>query len=138
MKKAFLITATLLITLTAAFAQGENQALEKKSSTKAEKREPQVSPRVKHEQKMMKMNEVVEFTEEQHKEIKKINAVSHEKVLEVRAKYKNEEDKSAMKEEVKKIKNEQNHQIKAVMTDEQREKWKAHKKASKSAAPMQK
>lgn len=138
MRKLSSIIAVLLMGLTTAFAQDlkSEKAVESKPKTAVQKKKS--TQHQKQNERVMEMDKVVSFSEDQKMEIQKIHDESHKQVLELRAKYKDVDDKSPMKEEMKKINMEKRRKVKAVMNDKQMEKWEAHKKANKRVEPVKK
>lgn len=130
MKGLKLIVVALLIGVTSAFAQETQKKYQKK-----EVREKKVEMRQeRRDKRVMEMDEVVSFSDEQKVEIGKINNEVDDKIVAVKKAYQGKEDKTAMKEEIKMLNDQRKKSVKAVMNDEQRQKWKAHKKAKKSSS----
>jgi len=125
MKKSIIIVAGLLIGLTSAFAQ------ELKTNSTSLKKERKAKAQQKKNEKIMKMDEIVSFSADQKTKIQEIQTQSNEKVKSIRMKYKKAEDKTTMKEELKQAQEERRKSIRAVLTKEQKKKWKEYKKANK-------
>ena len=127
MKKLGIITAALLMGLTTAFAQTESKPVKKDREV-----QPHNHPHP-HAQKQERhaIAENIDLSDVQKLEIEKINKNSSEKSKVVRMSYKGKEDKSGMKDEIRKIQDQRKLDIKNVLTEEQKKKLKAEKQERK-------
>lgn len=106
---------------------------------KAEKKPIQEAPpreRVSNDKKSQshidEMDKVVTLTEKQKSEMNTINQEHNATMRAIRMKYRDAEEKSPMKAEIQKAQQDRKNKIHAVLDEEQKAKWKAHKKSEKA------
>ena len=132
MKKIGIFTAALLIGLTTAFAQSEKQPVRE-----VKKGHPHAKAKAeKQERHMTNMDKTVNLSEEQKAEIAKINKASTENTRAIRMSYKDKEDKSGMKAEMKKAQDERQNKVHSVLTEEQKKKMEESKVKKEASKPI--
>lgn len=136
MKKIIITTAMIgLCTCLAVAQNNKTEATPTQEVKKVEKKPIQEVPprdRVAREPRSQshidEMDAVVTLTEKQKSEMNTINQEHNTTMRAIRMKYRDAEDKSPMKAEIQKAQEERKNKIHAVLDEEQKAKWKAHKK----------
>ena len=125
MKKLGIFAVAMLIGLTTTFAQSKTTPVKDGKHSQDIKRQNQRS-----ERGVTQLDQTVNLSEDQKVEIQKINKESSEKMRAVRVSYKDKEDKTGMKEEIKVIQDARKMKVHNSLTPEQKKKLK-ESKASK-------